>query len=339
MRRALGLARRGWGRTSPNPVVGAVVVRAGRDVGRGWHHQAGMPHAEVHALDAAGGQARGATLYVTLEPCCTQGRTPPCTDAILRAGITRVVAGCTDPNPRHAGRGFARLRAAGIEVVEGVEEALCRQVNAAFFKWVTSGRPLVLLKLAMTLDGKIATAGGESRWITGPVARARVQRLRQWADAILVGGETVRQDDPALTVRVPAGWPRQPRRFVWTRRGAGAFPRGLRIWDDPAQPPGFVAAQTPDDWREWLGGLGRDGITALVVEGGGELAAACLQAGVVDRVAIFVAPKILGGRDSRPAVGGPAPAALAAAINLARCVCRKVGADHLITGAVLNNEK
>ena len=334
MRRALGLARRGWGRTTPNPIVGAIVVRAGREVGRGWHQRAGTPHAEIHALNAAGDQARGATLYVTLEPCCTQGRTPPCTETIVRAGIVRVVTGCTDPNPRHAGRGLAGLRAAGIAVVEGVENTLCRQLNAAFFKWVTTGRPWVVLKLAMTLDGKIATATGESHWITGPIARARVQRLRQWADAILVGGETVRQDDPALTVRVPAVWPRQPRRFVWTRRGATAFPRQLRIWDDPAQPPGFVAAQTADDWRQWLGELGRDGITALAVEGGGELAAACLRAGLVDQVAVFVAPKILGGRDSRSAVGGPAPAALAAAIDLTRCTCRQIGTDFLITGTV-----
>jgi len=332
MRRALGLARRGWGRTSPNPLVGAVVVRDGREVGRGWHHQAGTPHAEVHALNAAGGQAAGATLYVTLEPCCTHGRTPPCTEAILQAGIARVVAGVADPNPKHAGRGFAQLRAAGVEVVEGVEEARCRRLNAAFFTWITTGRPYVLLKLAMTLDGKIATAGGESRWITGPVARARVQRLRRWADGILVGGETVRQDDPELTVRTPADWPRPPRKLVWTRRGPGAFPRTLRLWADPLRPPAFVAAQTPGDWERWLDQIGGQGITALLVEGGGELAAACLRAGVVDRVAFFVAPKILGGRDSRAAVGGVAPASLASALGVQDWQCRAVGGDLLITG-------
>lgn len=332
MRRALTLARRGWGRTTPNPMVGAVVVRDGVCVGSGWHRRAGTPHAEVHALAAAGAAARGATLYVTLEPCCTHGRTPPCTAAIVAAGVARVVVGCTDPNPRHAGQGFQVLRQAGVQVdTGGVEEAACRALNEAFCCWVTRRRPFVLLKLAMTLDGKIATAGGESRWITGERARAEVQRWRRWADAILVGGETVRRDDPGLCVRTPQRWWRQPLKCVWTRRGAAASPRALKIWADPARPPEFVAAQTPAEWEAWLADLGRREITALLVEGGGELAAALLRAGVVDRVLLFVAPLILGGRGSRPAVGGPDPARLADALRVRDVTVRRIGADLLVS--------
>ena len=204
MRVALRLARRGYGATSPNPMVGAVLVQGGRVIGRGWHRRAGGPHAEIEALrDARGrGQAvKGATLYVTLEPCCTHGRTPPCTDAIRAAGISRVVAGAIDPNPRHAGRGFTRLREAGIAVTHGVLAGDCARLNEAFNHWIVRRTPFVTVKAGMTLDGKIATASGESRWITGEKARACGMKLRQGADAILVGINTVLADDPSLTVR------------------------------------------------------------------------------------------------------------------------------------------
>lgn len=332
MRQALRLARRAWGRTSPNPLVGAVVVRDGAAVGAGWHHRAGTPHAEVHALAAAGAAARGATLYVTLEPCCTTGRTPPCTDAILRAGIRRVVAGCTDPNPLHAGRGLEVLRRAGVEVAAGVGECGCRTLNEAFFCWITQKRPFVLLKMAMTLDGKIATASGDSQWVTGPAARRRVQLLRRWADAILVGGETVRRDDPALTVRTPRKWWRQPQKLVWTRRGPDAFPRTLQIWADAGRPPEFVSLRTPQEWRGWLAELGRREITALLLEGGGELAGAALQAGVVDKVEFHVAPKLLTGRGSRPVTGGADPVRLADALQLRDVAVGRLGEDVVISG-------
>lgn len=330
MRAALRLAAKAWGMTSPNPLVGAIVVRGGRQVGIGWHHRAGTPHAEVHALAAAGPRTRGATLYVTLEPCCTHGRTPPCTDAVLAAGIARVVIGALDPNPAHAGRGVALLQAAGIAVDTGVEAARCAALNESFAGWIRYRRPYVLLKLAMTLDGKLATAGGESQWITGPAARRWVQRQRQWADAILVGGETVRRDDPQLLVRTPADWPRQPLRLVATRSGnLGPAPRLLT--DGRAETRLVSCADAPA-WHRWLAELGAQQVTALLVEGGGELAGELLRAGCVDKIAFFVAPKILGGRHSRPAVGGADPLHLAEALGVRELTVRRVGADLLIMG-------
>ena len=332
MRRALRQARRGWGRTTPNPLVGAVIVRDGHEVGAGFHRRAGTPHAEAHALAAAGGNARGATLYVTLEPCSTTGRTPPCTDAILEAGVARVVIGCLDPNPNHAGGSVSILSEHGVEADVGVEQEECERLNEAFFCWIQHGRPFVLLKMAMTLDGKIATAGGQSKWITGPKARRHVQRLRQWTDAIMVGAETVRQDDPSLTVRAPRNWWRQPRKLVWTREPSLA--RHHAIWGEPPLPPEFVGPQSRAEWLALLQRLGRQEVTALLVEGGGELAAACLRAGIVDKVAFFVAPKVLGGRDSRPVVGGGTVASLAEALPVRDLTTRRIGNDLLITGYV-----
>jgi diaminohydroxyphosphoribosylaminopyrimidine deaminase/5-amino-6-(5-phosphoribosylamino)uracil reductase len=329
MRRALLLAQRAWGRTSPNPLVGAVLVRAGVKVGEGWHQRAGSAHAEVNALAVAGERAAGSTLYVTLEPCCTQGRTPPCTAAIRQAGITRVVVGCRDANPRHAGQGLEQLRSWGIEVTTGVLEDACRDLNEAFFWWIRRRRPFVLLKMAMTLDGRIATAAGESRWITGPAARQRVQRWRQWADAVMVGGATVLADNPALTVREPAAWPRQPQRCVWT---SCSLPADRAVWDDAERPPILAKPVSQAQWVAFLDDLGQREVTTLLLEGGGELAAAALRAGVVNKVAFFVAPRILGGRGSRPVVGGPDPARLEEAMSLERLRVEKVGQDLLVTG-------
>src|SRR5471032_1735887 len=204
MRLALRLARRGYGATSPNPMVGAVLVKGGKIIGRGWHRRAGLPHAEIEALRDAqkrGHPPLGATLYVTLEPCCTHGRTPPCTDAIIAAGIKKVVIGATDPNPKHAGKGFKILRRAGIEVVHGILSDECTKLNEAFNHWIVHRTPFVTVKAAMTLDGKIATAGGESKWITGEKARAHGMKLRQGNDAILVGINTILADNPSLTAR------------------------------------------------------------------------------------------------------------------------------------------
>ncbi len=330
MRLALSLARRSWGRTSPNPMVGAIVVRNGIEVGRGRHRVAGGPHAEPAALAAAGESARGATLYVTLEPCSTHGRTPPCTTAILAAGVRRVVIGGPDPNPKHAGRGIDLLRRNGIEVRVGVLQAACERLNEAFFHWIVTGRPFVILKMAMTLDGKIATASGASKWITGEEARRDVQRLRQWADAIMVGAETVRKDDPELTVRTPRNWPRQPRKLVWSRRGA--LPRTYRIWRDPGNPPQFAAPRGAADWMGFLGKLGSQEVAALLLEGGGELAGAALRAGAVNKVCFYVAPKILGGRGSRPVVGGPDPESLAEALVLRDVTVKRLGDDLRVSG-------
>jgi diaminohydroxyphosphoribosylaminopyrimidine deaminase/5-amino-6-(5-phosphoribosylamino)uracil reductase len=214
MARALALAAEGLGLTSPNPAVGAVLVREGVVVGEAFHRVAGGPHAETAALAAAGEAARGATCYVTLEPCAHHGRTPPCADGLIAAGVARVVAACRDPDPRVDGRGLARLQAAGIAVTLGVGEAEARALNRAFFTRVTTGRPHVTLKSAMTLDGKIAAWNGESRWITGDAARREAHRLRFRADAILVGSGTVRRDDPELTVRLPGAPPKEPLRVV-----------------------------------------------------------------------------------------------------------------------------
>ena len=330
MRRALRLARRGWGTTTPNPMVGALLVREGRIVGQGCHLRAGGAHAEVKAMAAAGTDARGSTLYVTLEPCSTQGRTPPCTDAVAAAGIRRVVIGCLDPNPRHSGTAVGMLQRGGIQVTVDVCREQCQQLNDAFFCWIQHKRPFVLLKMAMTLDGKIATAAGQSQWITGGGARARVQRLRQWADAIMVGGETVRHDDPSLTVRQPANWWCQPRRIVWTRQTN--WPKRLGIWSEPENPPLFAKPEAVQEWTQFLCGLGEQQITALLVEGGGELAAACLRAGVVDKIEFHISPKILGGRGSRPVVAGDNPLSLQDALPIRDVRVRRYGSDLAIAG-------
>lgn len=331
MREALALARMGWGLTSPNPMVGAVIVRDGAIIGRGYHFKAGEAHAEVNALSDVtrhGGDPRGATMYVTLEPCCTTGRTPPCTEAIIAAGIGRVVIGSLDPNPHHAGRGLEQLEAAGIEVAVGVEQTACSELNRAFFKWIVSGKPFVVLKMAMTLDGKIATASGESKWITGPEARRRVQKLRRWCDAIMVGGETVRLDRPNLTVREPESWPRQPLRLIASRSMddeelAEYFPDGNVERVEP---------ETTEEWHSLLIRLGARGVTCLLIEGGGELAAAAIDAGAVDMVEFHIAPKLLGGRGSRPVLGGNNPDSMEFARKLHNVKVTHYGEDIAISG-------
>ena len=326
MRKALALAGKGRGTTSPNPMVGAVIVREGRLLGAGWHQRAGGPHAEINAFRSLADpeQARGATLYVTLEPCSTTGRTPPCCDAIIRHGIRRVVAGCTDPNPKHAGNGFELLRKQGIEVVQGVCEKACRELNEAFFHWIVTGRPFVLLKLAETLDGRIATASGSSQWITGAAARKHVMELRLLADAVMTGAQTFRTDAPSLTARKQDGTVlKTPRRIVLTRD-----PERLHL------PPGWETAALPsrEAWKNYLEKLGREQVTFLLLEGGGELAASALHAGAVDKVEFHIAPKILGGRGSRPSVGGEDPASIDNALKLENVRCRKLGEDFILSG-------
>lgn len=315
MRRALALARRGQGLTRPNPPVGAVIVRDGQKVGEGWHHGAGLPHAEVEAVKVCSAPPRGATLYVTLEPCSTHGRTPPCSDLIIANGITRVVAGCIDPNPKHAGKGFDVLRRAGITVDTGCCEAACTDLIAPFTKHMLTELPYVTLKLAMTLDGKIADRKGRSTWITGDAARAEVQRLRRRADAVMVGAGTVCADDPALTCRLPGGGGRW--RVVID--GAGRVPVTSQIFSDGADATTVVCTATGQPYpvsqsdcrntvlvwpfairegrlslRTVLRKLAAEGILHVVCEGGGILAGGLLRADLIDEAVIFLAPALMG---------------------------------------------
>lgn len=325
---AISLAKRAWGQTSPNPMVGAVIVKNGRIIGKGYHRQAGSPHAEVNAIKSSKGNIGNSTIYVTLEPCCTFGRTPPCTEAIMAAGIKRVVVGCLDPNPKHAGKGVNILKKAGIEVRVGIMEKECIQLNESFFRWITTGRPFVLLKMAMTLDGKIATMDGKSKWITAPAARRRVQKLRQWADAIMVGAGTARTDRPSLTVREFRKI-RQPRRLIVS--GKLTEEDALQLLGD-GEKPEIISPSNRREWLKEMKRLGKEGVVSVLVEGGGELAASLLKAGIVDKVEFHIAPKILGGRNSRPVVGGDNPSDLAESFNLQKTRMRKIGNDFCIIG-------
>lgn len=352
MHEAVAEARLGLGRTSPNPAVGAVVVRGGRIVGRGHHARAGGPHAEVVALRAAGTRARGADLYTTLEPCDHFGRTPPCSLAILKAGVRRVVVGARDPNPLVQGRGMARLRRGGVEVVRGVLEDECRRLNAPWFTFITEGRPHVTLKAAVTLDGKIATRDGDARWVSGPEARAWVHRKRNEVDAVLVGAGTARADDPALTTRLPRGRGRDPVRVVLDT--GLRLPARLRLFRERSAAPTLVAHASAGrrrvggprvelvrcrrgaggvDLRDLLGKLAARGITHLLVEGGAAVHARFLAEGLADEVAIFVAPKILGG-DGISLARGRSPARMAEALRLEEVRAERLGDDVLITGRV-----
>ncbi len=331
MRLALRLARRGMGKTSPNPMVGAVVVNAGKVVGRGYHHRAGEPHAEVLALAGAGEKARGATLYLNLEPCDHFGRTPPCTRAILAAGIRRVVAGMKDPNPLVSGRGNRRLRRGGIDVEVGILEDECRELNEPFEKFMATGTPWVTLKAAATLDGKVAAASGDSRWISSPGSRAYVHRLRSAADAVLVGLGTVLRDDPMLNVRLPAGTKaRHPLRVIVDSRLR--IPLDCRVVRTAAEYPTLVATtdEAPAARMKALksagvtvipvkrGGDGRvsltnlmkvlagRGIQSLLLEGGPTLNASAIREKIVDRMLLFMAPKIIGGGNCPGILGGEA---------------------------------
>ncbi len=357
MARALALAERGRGLCSPNPMVGAVVVSEGRLVGEGFHARAGGPHAEAEALRQAGDRARGATLYVTLEPCNHQGRTPPCVDAILSAGIRRVVVAAGDPNPRVRGGGTRALREAGLEVLSGCREDEARACNRVFLAAMERLRPHVTLKCAMTLDGKIAAFDRSARWITGDAARLEAHRLRSQSDAVMVGIGTVLADDPALTVRLDPPWPREPLRIV-VDSGA-RLPLAARLIDSgtPARAVVAVADEAPAERLARLEARGvtvlscksRDGrvdpadlcarlfaldVTGVLLEGGSELNGAFIEAGLVDRVAIFIAPLLIGGATAPTAVGGHGRL-LSEAIRLQSLEARPVGPDWLIEGDVV----
>src|SRR3989454_1159958 len=357
MAQAVALAWRGAGQTSPNPPVGAVVVRLGAVVGGGYHRQAGGPHAEVVALRQASPRTRGATLYVTLEPCChLEKRTPPCVPLIMASGVKRVVAAMRDPNPQVSGRGLAALGRAGLRVDVGVGAGEAEQLITPYRRLITAGRPFVTLKVAATLDGKIATAKGESRWITSPAAQKMVHLLRARSDAILVGIGTVLAEDASLAVRRGSSRRRAPLRVVldpslripMTAKvlTAGRAPT-LIVTTSSGSPTNRAAVEKTGAhvavlparhgrilWRDLLKELGRRGIASLLIEGGAEVNASALREGVVDRLLFFLAPRILGGRGAIDAVGGVSPAHLREALSLRVTSVRRVGPDILVEGRV-----
>lgn len=349
MRLALREAAKGLGRTSPNPAVGAVLVRGGKVIGRGHHARAGGPHAEVVALRDAGGRARGADLYTTLEPCDHYGKTPPCSIAVLEAGVRRVFVGSVDPNPLVNGKGVARLRAAGVEVTEGVLRAECDALNAPWLKFMRERRPYVTLKVAVTLDGRIATRTGDARWVSGEAARRWVHRLRDRVDAVLVGAGTARADDPLLTTRLPRGRGRDAVRVVLD--SDLRLPGRLALLHPRSAAPTLVAHASARarrvgpgvellrcrrgkggvDLRDLLARLGARGVTHLLVEGGARVNARFLEDGLVDRLAVVVAPR-LAGADGVPLAALRGPARMADGIRLEEVEVERVGEDVLIQG-------
>jgi diaminohydroxyphosphoribosylaminopyrimidine deaminase/5-amino-6-(5-phosphoribosylamino)uracil reductase len=371
--RAAALAARAIGRTAPNPPVGAIVVRDGMVVGEGYHAAAGQPHAEVAALRAAGPAASGATLYVTLEPCCHYGRTPPCTDAILAAGVARVCYALADPDPRVAGEGHRRLVSAGI-TVEHLGRPAAQAVTRGFLTRLAIGRPWVTVKVATSVDGRIATRTGDSRWISGEASRAHVHTLRDRADAVVVGIGTVLADDPLLTVRPTPADGRQPLRLVLDSELR--LPPGAALLADRAGPPPLVAfvperlARHPDgdkrrtlleargaellavtgdttgrtDVAEVMGALARRGLNEVLVEGGGEIVAACLTAGIVDELQACIAPVVIGGRQAPGPVGGEGVDRLAHAPRIRFDRVERIGDDvwliaHPLHGAAAHGQE
>ena len=357
MRLALDLARKSDGQTSPNPVVGAVVVKSGKVVAKGYHKRAGLPHAEIIALNKAGSKARGADLYVNLEPCCHYGRTPPCTEAIIAAGIKRVVLGIRDPNRLVSGRGIRFLRKQGVEVVNGVLKRDCEKLNEPFIKYITTGRPWVILKSAFSLDGKIATRTGDSRWITGSKARDYVHRLRSRVDAVLVGAETVRVDDPQLTVRPKKKGMRNPARVIVA--GRRSISTSAKIFNN-AHKERVIYATTANlslvrkkklqdigvevlfikrkkeqvDLPLLMDKLGKMEITSIMIEGGSEVSGNALKEKLIDKVICFLAPKIIGGKNAPGPVGGQGIAKLKDFIQVKEMSVTKLGNDLVIEGNI-----
>lgn len=358
MQEALKLAEKGRGSTNPNPMVGSLVVRNGEIVGKGYHQKAGKPHAEIEALQDAGEKSRGATLYVTLEPCCHYGRTPPCVGRIIQAGIRKVIIAMEDPNPKIAGKGIQELRAAGIEVRVGVLEKEAQQLNEIFIKYITTGLPFVLCKMAMSLDGKIATVSGESKYITNAESRQWVHRMRSELDAVMVGIGTVLADDPLLTARVKDYPGRNPHRIIidstlripWKARVLDKDPvvktliftlesasgekrkfleaMGVLVFSAKENDQGKVLL------RSVLEQLGRMEISSLLIEGGAEINASAFREGLVDKVVCFIAPKIIGGRQAPTPVGGEGILSLKEAVTLYHPQIRMLGGDVMIEGYV-----
>jgi len=362
MRRALDLAAQGLGRVEPNPMVGAVVVAGERVVGEGHHARFGGPHAEVVALEQAGQAARGGELFVTLEPCCHHGKTPPCTDAVLASGLRRVVAAVRDPFPEVSGRGLAILEEAGVEVQAGVLEEEARRLNAAYFKRQQTGLPLVTAKWAMTLDGRLATAAGESRWISSDESRRRVHEVRRTSDAVLVGSRTALTDEPSLTVRHVEPFPErgQPTRVVLDSRlaldaarepAASAGEVSVVVYTTAASLAGRadraqalrqagceIVAVPPAEGglalTAVLEDLGNREMSRVLVEGGARVFGSCFAEGLVDRVMVFVSPRILGSADALGPVAGPQGRSLLEALEVTDLAFERVGPDLLVQGRV-----
>jgi diaminohydroxyphosphoribosylaminopyrimidine deaminase/5-amino-6-(5-phosphoribosylamino)uracil reductase len=349
MRRALTLARKGIGRTAPNPAVGCVIVKGGTVVGEGWHRKAGTPHAEVHALAMAGAAARGADVYVTLEPCCHTGQTPPCSEALIRSGVKRVFAGMADPNPKVNGGGLAALRQAGIKTACGMLEDECRAINLPFLKHITSGHPYVTYKCAMTLDGKIATVTGDSRWVSGDESRKLVHRMRARSDAVMVGVDTIIADDPQLTVRHVRG--RNPLRIIVDSRMR--TPGSVGVLSGPLAKKTIIATTESNprvhrryqqsgatvlvcrkhddrvDLQDLWGRLGAMGIQSILLEGGSRLAGEALACGLIDECVFFYAPKVIGSDGFSPfAMTGIT--GMADALSFTDIKVRRVGQDILV---------
>lgn len=348
MHRCIELARRAWGRTAPNPLVGCVIVKDGQIVGEGFHPQAGEPHAEVFALRNAGENAREATVYVNLEPCNHYGRTPPCTEALIAAGVKKVVVGTIDPDRRVSGTGIERLRAAGIEVLVGVEEDACQQLNEAFIHRILYQRPFGILKYAMTLDGKIATTTGHSTWVTGVEARKWVHQLRSTCDAVIVGGNTLRQDNPQLTTHGVSD--RNPLRVVMSRQLD--LPAAAQLWDTAVAATVVVTTSGADrDMRQKLQKQGVEVVEfeelspdrvmahlyernflSVLWECGGTLAARAIAEGAVQKIAAFIAPKVIGGTGAPSPVGDLGLTAMTEALPLRRLQFTQMGNDFLLSG-------
>ncbi len=357
---ALRLAAKGRGTSGPNPMVGAVVVKRDKIIGQGFHLRPGTPHAEILALRQAGKLAQGATLYVTLEPCChLEKRTPPCVPEILRSGVRRVVVAMQDPNPSVKGKGAAALRRAGLSITIGVACSEAEELNMAYCHWMKTGRPHVTLKAGMTLDGKLAAATGESRWITGERSRREVHQLRDDVDAVLIGLRTVLADDPSLTARTGPRLEqlasKQPLRIVVDSRLRTPVKAQILAQQDKAktiiattaaasaarrsvlQKQGIEILTVPAlqgrvSLPALLEQLGRRGIMSLLVEGGSEVNAAMLKAQLVDHIRLYVAPLLLGGQNAKGVIGGTSPARLAGAIEVRHMVTRSIGNDVVVEG-------
>ncbi|MBT3514831.1 MAG: bifunctional diaminohydroxyphosphoribosylaminopyrimidine deaminase/5-amino-6-(5-phosphoribosylamino)uracil reductase RibD [Nitrospina sp.] len=357
MNLALDLARKSEGQTNPNPLVGAVIVKSGKVVAKGYHEKAGLPHAEAIALNKAGTKARGADLYVNLEPCCHHGRTPPCTEAIISAGIKRVILGIRDPNRLVNGRGIRFLRKQGVEVVIGVLRRDCHKINEHFIKYITTGRPWVILKSAVSLDGKIATRTGDSKWITGSKARAYAHRLRSRVDAILVGAETVRMDDPQLTVRPKKKGMRNPVRIIVS--GKGSISTSAKIFNNAHKERVIYVANASlplirkkklqkigvevllvkyrkkkVDLPLLMDALGKMKITSIMIEGGSEISGNALKEKLVDKLIYFLAPKIIGGKNAPGPVGGQGISRIEDFIEVKEISIEKLGNDFVIEGNI-----
>jgi len=360
MRLALNLAEEARGRTSPNPMVGSVIVRDGQIVGSGYHRKAGTPHAEVHAIADAGAKAKGAVIYVSLEPCSHHGRTGPCTQAIIEAGLARVVMAMMDPNPRVSGRGKKILEDHGIQVQTGILEDEAQKLNEAYIKYITTGRPFVILKTAMSLDGKIATASGQSQWITSEASRKIVHQIRDEVDAILVGIGTVLSDDPSLTTRLPDGGGQDATRIILDSRARIPLESRVLNLDSPARTIVAVTPQAPQekvdqikqlaealiipeqdcrvDLQALMARLGQMEVMSVLLEGGAEVNASALKAGIVDKVMAFIAPKMIGGREAPCPIGGTGIENLSDAVRLTDMSVERVGPDILVTGTILQTQ-